>query len=163
MDNQEELFIVVDRNDNVVDYHKRYDCHHDKNLIHRAIGVMIFNDKGEILIQKRSMNKDLYPGMYTLSATGHVDKGEEYIEAAKRELSEELGIEADIKEEKKFIVESEDETEMYFLFSAKHNGPFNPSKDEVQDVIFMNMNQIKTLMNEFTPCSQEALRQSDLV
>lgn len=63
-DNQEEMFVVVDRDDTVVGYKTRYECHHDRSLIHRTVGALIFNDKGQILLQKRSMTKDMEPGLW---------------------------------------------------------------------------------------------------
>src|SRR3989344_7169383 len=101
-DNQNELFIVVDKKDRIIGYRTRYDCHHDKRLIHRAAGIVIFNKQGQILLQKRSKFKDLNPGMYTISASGHVSKGDTYKKAALRELQEELGIQIPLKRVKKF-------------------------------------------------------------
>ena len=81
-DDQKELFVVVDKNDRILGHRTRYDCHHDKSLIHRGIEIVIFNSKGEILLQKRSKKKDLYPGLYTVSTGGHVTKGESYRQSA---------------------------------------------------------------------------------
>ena len=103
IDNQKELFIVVDKDDNVIEYRTRYDCHHDKSTFHRAIGVIIYNDENKIILQKRSMLKDLNPGKYTLSVSGHVTKGESYKEAAIREMQEEIGIQTSIKYVTKFL------------------------------------------------------------
>ena len=91
-DDQKEMFVVVDKDDNILGYRTRYDCHHNNKLIHRAIAIVIFNSKGELLMQKRSKSKDTNPGFFSMSAAGHVGKGETYLEAARRELFEELGI-----------------------------------------------------------------------
>lgn len=92
-DPQDELFDLVNENDEVMGTVKRKDAHRDPSLIHRAIGIMVFKD-GQLYLQKRSMTKDTYPGYWTLSATGHVDSGETYDQAAIRELKEELGLTA---------------------------------------------------------------------
>lgn len=162
-DNQEELFIVVDRDDNILEYRTRYDCHHDKSLTHRAIGVLIFNDKGELLLQKRSMHKDLNPGKYTISVGGHVTKGQTYEEAAMREMEEELGIQTPITFAKKFYVENFQESEIAVTFTAKHNGPFFPNKDEMDKVEFLSLEKIKTMQDQCTPISWETFRQMKLV
>src|SRR5258706_2215468 len=107
LDDQKELFIVVDEDDTILEYRTRFDCHHDASLIHRAVGIILFNDKGQILLQKRSMKKDLNPGMFTISASGHVTKGQTYEEAAKRELEEELGIQTPLTFVKKFLTRNE--------------------------------------------------------
>ena len=163
MDKQDELFIVVDKSDKIIGYRTRYDCHHNKKLIHRAIGVVIFNDKGQILLQKRSKNKDLNPGMYTISASGHVGKGETYIQSAKRELEEELGIQLSLKREKKYIAKSEQETEMDYLFSGKSNGPFCPNKEEVDKVVFVDVDKLSKWLPRLTPFAILSLKQFGLL
>ncbi|MEK7514351.1 MAG: NUDIX domain-containing protein [Patescibacteria group bacterium] len=59
---------------------------HQEGLLHRISVIYLTNDKNQILIQKRS------DGRLDHSAAGHVDAGESYLEAAKRELEEELGV-----------------------------------------------------------------------
>lgn len=87
----DELFDVVDENDHVVRQATRREVH-DNDLIHRAVHVLVFNKNYDCLLQKRSMLKDRHPGVWDSSAAGHLDAGEEYDSAARRELSEELGI-----------------------------------------------------------------------
>lgn len=163
LDNQKELFIVVDRNDKILEYRTRYDCHHDKTLIHRAIGVLLFNDKGELLLQKRSMLKDLNPGKYTISVGGHVTKGQTYKQAAVREMEEELGIKIPIKFAKKFFVENYQESEMCVTFTGKFTGPFHYAKDEIEKLEFLTIKKIKTMQEQFTPIAWETLKQMKLV
>lgn len=157
-DNQDELFVVVDKDDNILSYHTRYECHHDKTLIHRATDIAIFNDEGKLLLQKRSKQKDLYPGFFTLSASGHVAKGEDYIDAAKRELMEELGI-AHIELELvgKTIVETDDETEIVAVFRGIHNGPFQYPADEVESVEFFSPDEVREIIT-ITPASMSCLK-----
>lgn len=157
-DNQKELFIVVDKNDKILDYKTRYECHHDKSLIHRVADIAIFNDKGQLLLQKRSQQKDLFPGYYTLSASGHISKGEEYMEAAVRELQEELGItNVELKMAGTIIVESEYETEMVAVFTGNHNGPFQFPADEVESVKFFSLDEIKDI-ESLTPVAVNCLK-----
>ena len=162
-DNQDELFVVVDQEDKLIGYHTRFECHHNKQLIHRAIGVVIFNDKDQILLQKRSKNKDLNPGLYTISTSGHVDKGETYRQTAKRELSEELGIQIPIIQKKRFLAELGYETEMHCLFTARSNGPFYPDKNEVDKVKFVSKNELKKIKSKLTPSAKLSLKQLSLL
>ena len=70
---------------------------HSEGILHRTAHVWVVrfvNDQYEILLQKRSRNKDSFPGKYDTSSAGHMPAGSEYVESAIRELSEELGIEA---------------------------------------------------------------------
>jgi len=64
----------------------------DNGLRHRVVRIMIENDAGEILLQHRSPTKDIFPDCWDNSAAGHVDAGEDYDQAAIRELEEELGL-----------------------------------------------------------------------
>lgn len=152
--NKEELFVVVDEQDKIVGHRTRFDCHHDKKLIHRAIGVVVFNDQGQPLLQKRSQKKDLYPGLYTVSASGHVSKGETYSQAAKRELLEELGITAPLKQRAKFLIH---------LFSAKHNGPFTIEVDDIDEVKFVSPVELKQMQSQLTPFAITNFKQLGLL
>lgn len=163
MDKQDELFVVVDKNDKIIDYRTRYDCHHNKQLIHRAIGIIIYNDQDQILLQKRSRNKDLNPGLYTISTSGHVDKGETYLQTATRELLEELGVKIPITRKKRFLAELEQETEMHCLFTGKYDGPFYPNKEEVDEVKFVSQNQLKKMLSQLTPSAKLSLKQISIL
>lgn len=66
---------------------------HAQGLRHRAVHVVLLNSKGEIFLQRRGPQKDTFPGVWDTSVGGHVLPGEEFDEAAARELAEELGIE----------------------------------------------------------------------
>lgn len=90
---QTEIFDVVDAADRVVGQAPRTQVHARKWL-HRSVHILVRNSQGQIYLQKRSMKKDLLPGVWTTSASGHVDSGESYDIAAVRELREELGIDS---------------------------------------------------------------------
>jgi len=140
-----EYFYVVDENDNAIGRASRSECHR-KGLIHRSVYIIVINDKGEIFLQKRSMNKDLYPGYYACSATGHVEYGESYEEAAERELKEELGIEAPLKEICKFKCFSETEREISALYICRHNGPFKLNSEEISGGEFLKIDEVKRVL-----------------
>lgn len=89
----DELLDVVDVDDRVVTQMRRAEIH-ARGLMHRAVHVLVFNSDGELFLQKRSMSKDENPGLWDSSAAGHVDAGEDYLDCARRELGEELGIDA---------------------------------------------------------------------
>jgi 16S rRNA (adenine1518-N6/adenine1519-N6)-dimethyltransferase len=93
-DNQQELLDVVNDRDEVIAQTTRGEIH-QRDLMHRAVHIFVFNPDGELYLQKRSQTKDRYPGCYDSSASGHLDAGETYDACARRELREELGLEAD--------------------------------------------------------------------
>jgi isopentenyl-diphosphate delta-isomerase len=88
--NPDELFDVVDLDDHVTGQAMRREVH-ARHLLHRAIHVLVHDPNGRLFLQRRSMSKDTFPGCWDSSCSGHVDAGENYLIAARRELGEELG------------------------------------------------------------------------
>ncbi len=124
LDNPNELFDLVDRDDLVIGQVRRGDAHRNPALIHRSVQVMIFDSAGRVLLQRRSQAKDLFPGYYCASASGHVASGEDYPETAIREVEEELGVTLLLAYAGKELVRSHAETEMTALFLGRSDGPF---------------------------------------
>ena len=93
----EELFDIVDENGNPTGDKVSRSEAHAKGIRHRTAHIWVIRDnegKKEVLLQKRALNKDSFPGKYDTSSAGHIQAGDEPLESALRELSEELGIEA---------------------------------------------------------------------
>lgn len=142
-----ERLYVVDEDDNVVGWASRGECH-KRGLIHRSVYVIVLNDRDEVFLQKRSKRKDLYPGLYACSASGHVEYGESYEEAARRELMEELGVNAQLKWIGKFKCFSEIEREISALYLCRHNGPFKLNTEEISEGKFVSVGEIKMMLKE---------------
>ena len=87
----EEIVTIVDEENRVVGAAPRSRMRAD-GLPHRATYILVFNDEGELFVQKRTTVKDIYPGYHDVATGGVVLSGESYEDAAKRELAEELGI-----------------------------------------------------------------------
>ena len=88
----EEIFDVVNERDEVVGQAPRQEVH-ARGLWHRAVHVLVFNARGEIFLQKRSLKKDIAAWKWDSSASGHLDTGEAYDACAVREVREEIGLE----------------------------------------------------------------------
>jgi 16S rRNA (adenine1518-N6/adenine1519-N6)-dimethyltransferase len=86
-----EIFDVVDEADTVIGQATRAEVH-QRDLLHRAVHIFAYNKRGELLLQKRSALKDRHPGKWDSSVSGHLDAGESYEAAARREMDEEMGI-----------------------------------------------------------------------
>ena len=114
-------------------------------------------------MQKRSEKKDTNPGLWTFSAGGHVESGETYMEAAHKELDEELGIKAELHEVGTFV--SKDPNHMnqrIKMFVCTHDGPFKFDKEEIDTVEFVKIGKLKREIRLFTrrctPGFQEGFR-----
>ena len=136
-DSHGEVFDVVDANDYIIGTAPRGKVHAE-NLWHRAIHILVFNTKGELFLQKRSAWKDKHPGKWDSSAAGHLDSGEDYETAARRELSEELGLPPEISTviplEKAGELSASPETGWEFirLYRVQHDGPFRWPAEEIE-------------------------------
>ena len=92
----DELLIVVDKDDQIIDYKNRLECHQGNGLLHRAFSIFIFKE-GKVLVPKRSRHKQLWPLYWSNSCCSHPRKGEDLHAAAQRRLVEELGVSASLK------------------------------------------------------------------
>ena len=137
-----EKIDVVDGNDNVVGESTREEAH-AKGLLHRIVHVIIRNSKGEILLQKRSKNDGI--GNWDASVGGHVDTGESYEQAAKREMMEEVGISVPIK----FVFKFREPTRFHLVacYAAKYDGPFK-FNDESSEQKFFGKDEIRRIIRD---------------
>ena len=92
----DELIDICDKNNNHINIQKMKSEAHKDGLWHRASHIWIYNSNGEILLQLRAKEKELYPDMWDISAAGHVSAGEEPIVSGLREVKEELGLKGQI-------------------------------------------------------------------
>jgi len=129
----EEIFDVVNDRDEVVGQAPRSEVHRRK-LKHRAVHVLVFNSHGELFLQKRSMQKDCFPGAWDSSASGHLDQGEPYDVCAVREVREELGVQLQAAPDRLFRIEACEETgqEFVWVYHCRHEGPFNLHPEEIE-------------------------------
>ena len=129
----EEIFDVVNDRDEIVDRRSRREVHR-LGLKHRAVHVLIFNSRGELFLQKRSMKKDCFPGVWDSSASGHLDLGEEYDICAMREVQEELGYVLPCVPTRLFKIEACPETgqEFVWIYRCEAEGPFSLHPEEIE-------------------------------
>jgi len=126
-----ERFPVVDDQDRLLGDAPRAEVH-GNNLRHRAVHILIFNHSGELFLQKRSRWKDRHPCLWDSSAAGHVDAGEDYDEAANRELQEELGVSAELSRVVKLGASEKTGQEFIWLYQGRHDGPFELARSEIE-------------------------------
>ncbi len=139
----DEYFYVVNEDDEVVGKATRQECHSNSRLIHRSVYIFLVNDRNEVFLQKRSLSKDLYPCYFTGSATGHVDYGEDYDEAARRELKEELNVDALLLRLGKVKSFTKNEREISMLYICRYSEPVKFNTKEITEGGFFSIEDIK--------------------
>jgi len=156
-----ELFDIVGENDNVVGKATREEAH-SKNLLHRTIQVVVLNSGGEMLLQQRSQNMDTMKGYWSSAVGGHVNSGEAYLEAAKRELKEEINIQTELEEIGKVISLHPEHNQLITIFTCINDGPFNHDEREIEKLEFLKPGKIKREIRlytrKFTPAFLEVFR-----
>ena len=128
----QEIFDIVNDRDEVIGSAPRSEVH-ACGLLHRAVHVLVFNARGEVFLQKRSMKKDRQPGVWDSSSSGHVDSGEDYDACAVRELCEEIGLAVAQTPQRLFKIDACEETDAEFVwvYRCESEGPFTLHPDEI--------------------------------
>jgi isopentenyl-diphosphate delta-isomerase len=142
-----EILEIVDSEDNVIGTGARAEIHR-LGLTHRAVHIFVFNEAGEIYVQRRSDAKDRHPGKLDSSAAGHVDPGESYHETAMRELREEIGISGSMEEVFRVQASEITDHEHVVLFRIMTDQAPVPNSDEVQWGGFMQPAELTRRMSE---------------
>ena len=149
----DEIIQIVDRHNRKIMHQSRSRMLADK-LIPRASYVLVFNDKNELFLQKRTETKDIYPGYWDVTTGGVVLADESYENTAQRELGEELGVH-DVLLHFLFDHFHENNGNKVWsrVFICHHNGPFHLQKTEVADGRFISIAEALRLKDEvsFTP------------
>lgn len=122
MYDSKEYLDVVDEHDKPLGVKKlRTEIHRDGDW-HREVHVFVYNGKGELLLQLRGPNQEMYPNCWDVSVGGHVSAGSNYLEGALKELEEELGIKARPEELQEIMYQLRDESidNLRHVINRKH-------------------------------------------
>jgi isopentenyl-diphosphate delta-isomerase len=126
---------------------------HKKGLLHRAFSVFIFNSKGELLLQRRALNKYHSGGLWTNSCCSHPEPGEETPVAAQRRLQEEMGFTSPLEKIFDFIYKAEfdnglTEYEFDHVFAGEYEGTIEYNKEEVMDYCYKSLRDVRSSLKE---------------
>ena len=147
-----EYVILVDEKDNPLGIKEKMAAHQDGDL-HRAFSIFVFNSKGELMLQQRSLNKYHSPGLWTNTCCSHPRENEAILEAAHRRLMEEMGFDCEMKEEFTFkykanVGEGLTEHEFDHVFIGTFDGLPEVNKEEVNNWKFILMDDVLNDMED---------------
>lgn len=143
-----EEVILVNEADQEIGSMEKMEAH-EKGLLHRAFSVFIFNDKGELLLQRRAKSKYHSGGLWTNTCCSHPRKGESLKEAASRRLQEEMGFEVETNPIHSFIYKAEldnnlTEHELDHILIGRYNDKPELNLEEADDWKYVKLDAIQS-------------------
>ncbi len=168
-----EFIAIVDENDNIIGEEEKEKCHNNDGILHRGFLAMIFDDSGKLLLTRRSKSKRLWPGFWDGSVASHVFKDEDYEQASKRRLMQEIGLTANnIKYLFKFQYKagyknkgSEHEICAVTVACGVDFGRLSLNRTEISEVRVINLEDLKEELkqknNSYTPWLKLAVEGMD--
>jgi isopentenyl-diphosphate delta-isomerase len=155
-----EQLILVDEDDNETGHLSKAACHDGDGLLHRAFSLFLFNDAGELLLQRRAESKRLWPGYWSNSCCSHPRRGESMAVATRRRLRDELNVEAPLEFVYKFVYQAayEDvgsEHELCHVYLGRIPEDIRPNDHEIAGIRFVSAAELDDDMAKspasFTP------------
>jgi isopentenyldiphosphate isomerase len=143
---KEEWLPLVSPDGLTVGKARRSEVHGNPSLLHPVVHCVVVNLRAELLLQLRSLTKDVQPGRWDTSVGGHVAFGERIEDSLIREVREELGIcpdETQLQFLHKYVMTNSIESELVYTFLLEHEGPFVPEPYEIDELRFWSVPDIE--------------------
>ncbi|MFH1151117.1 MAG: isopentenyl-diphosphate Delta-isomerase [Actinomycetota bacterium] len=145
------LLILVDDMDEEIGTCEMLACHAGQGVLHRAFTILVFNPAGEVLIQKRSASKLLWPLTWEASCSGHPVAGEDLEAAAAKRLPEELGFSTTLRTEGHFLYRAAyrdvgSENELCYLLAGEYDGEVPADPEEVAEYRWVAPEELSSAM-----------------
>ena len=149
---QEEKVVLVDDSNNQVGLMPKMEAHL-KGVLHRAFSVIIFNDNGEVMLQKRASTKYHTPSLWSTTCCSHQRENEDNISAGKRRLNEEMGFITQLYDFESFIYKVSFsngliEHEFDHILVGIYNGLPNINLDEVDEWKWISIDELVNDMKD---------------
>ena len=147
--------VLVNTRDEVVGAKDKVEAHLGDGVLHRAFSVFIFTERGELLLQKRSATKLLWPGYWSNTCCSHPEGGESVVAAGERRLSEELGFTCALREVGKFRYTARygkigAERELCSILVGSYSGQaIRVDEDEVEEIRWVSMDELRDEVKEY--------------
>jgi isopentenyl-diphosphate delta-isomerase len=147
-----EQVILVDEGDNEIGSMEKMEAH-EKGALHRAFSILLYNSKGHVLLQKRSKNKYHSAGLWTNTCCSHPRPGETVLDAGRRKLMQEMGIDFQPEFAFTFIYKTSLENnliehEFDHVLMGQFDGDFDINPDEVEEWKYVDVAELKNDINE---------------
>ena len=160
-----EFVVLVDDANNPIGTADKDTVHSHDTPLHRAFSLFLFNSNKQLLLTRRAKTKKTFPGVWTNTVCGHLTPDESTVDAAKRRLKEELGIEGvEVKEISPYRYRFADkngivENEICPILVTHFDGDPKPNSSEIDDWKWMDwqefLQEIKTNPDIYSPWSRE--------
>lgn len=154
-----DLVVLVDDADQPIGYEEKIKAHR-QGLLHRAFSVFLFDQRGHLLLQRRTKAKYHSGGLWSNTCCSHPRPGEEPLQAAQRRLKEEMGILCPVTKAFDFVYRARVgkdliEHEFDHVFTGHYDGAVQPDPDEVMDYKWVSAeavrDQLKRFPQQYTP------------
>ena len=155
-----ERIITVEPDDQIVGYPRKLEAHLGDGTLHRAFSIFLFNESQQVLLQKRSQSKFLWPGFWSNTCCSHPRKGESLEKAVHRRIREEMGCAASLHFVYRFTYHATyldvgSEHEICSVYVGKAQGTVTPNQEEIdahQWIEFEDLDEwVNTSPEAFTP------------
>lgn len=155
-----EELILVDELDREIGRSAKSDCHAGNGILHRAFSIFIFNSRDELLLQRRSVEKPLWPDYWSNACCSHPRVGESMDEAVSRRLLQELGFECPLTFLYKFKYHAQygavgAEHEYCWVYFGHYDGAIDVNEREISEWRFVDLasmdTEIASAPERFTP------------
>ena len=146
--NAKENLILVDALDREIGCCSKSECHEGSGKLHRAFSIFISNKHGEMLLQRRSGEKPLWPGYWSNACCSHPRRGENMADAIHRRLDQELGFECPLTYLYKFQYHAQygevgAEREYCWVYHGRYDGDIKVNSNEIADWRFVNLKEFE--------------------
>ena len=156
-----ETLTVVDQNDQVLGFSTKEDILR-RGLNYRCVQVFLFNAKEQLLICRRPAEKKKFAGQFAASAMGHVRRGEDYEQAAQREMKQELGVDVRIRKAAKFSLMDKQNRVFQEIWHGALSEEIEPDETEVAESKYVGLQDLRQAMavnpENFAPPFIEAVK-----
>ena len=148
----DEWIPIITPNGSIKFYAPRTVAHTNASYLHPTVHILFTKNK-KVYLQKRGLNKDVFPGRWDSSVGGHVSEGETIEDALKKECYEELGIQSfKFSLIKTFMIKDKFQSELIYLFHGTTQQEFSPNMDEIADGKYFSVDDIEAMDKTlFTP------------